>query len=580
MTRQLPTRNWHLLAPFLPPRSRLRLIGLGAANFVGGLAESLVLVVVTLTANSLIRGETDITVLGVEVSRTSAVLVALALVGARVVLTLVAAGTAARFSGLVMERAQHQLLGAYLRASHPVRASRPPGDLGAVALTHGIFTGNLALSFTNLAAGVCGLLAFGGTSLVVNPLATLAIALIGGALLLALRPIRRRSQHAAVSFTELQRTLGQEVSQIESLHREIEVFRVGGTVLDHTSRELSEGARRYSRVRFLGAMVPQIFQAAVLAAAVLSLLLVVNSSADADLAGIGAVVLLLIRSMSYAQQVVLANQQILENGAYAKGLSELEAMLRTDTREFGSERPASLVPLRLDHVDFSYDGEHAVLSDIDLKFDAGELVGIVGPSGAGKSTLVELLLRLRPPTRGTISCGPVEIDQVEPEEFAHRVAFVPQQAVLINGTVAENVSFFRDIPESKVREALRQAHLEAEIDALPQGVHTLLGPDERALSGGQRQRLTIARALAGDPEILVLDEPTSALDAVSEIAIRETLEELPTGRVVLVVAHRWSTLRSCGRILVLRDGRVEVDASPEQVAESSEFFQSMVSEGA
>ena len=114
MTRQLPTRNWHLLAPFLPPRSRLRLIGLGAANFLGGLAESLALVIVTLTANSLIRGATDITVLGVDVSRTTAVLVALGLVGARVMLTLVAAGTAARFSGLVMERAQHQLLGAYL----------------------------------------------------------------------------------------------------------------------------------------------------------------------------------------------------------------------------------------------------------------------------------------------------------------------------------------------------------------------------------------------------------------------------------------------------------------------------------
>jgi ATP-binding cassette subfamily B protein len=580
MTRQLPTRNWHYLRPFLPPRSRLRMVGLGVVAFLGSLAESLVLVIVTLTADSLIRGAQDITVLNVDVSRTTAVLVALVLVAARVTMALIGSATAARFSGQVMENAQHALLDAYLDAAHPVRSSRPPGDLSAVALTHGMFTGNLALSFTTLAAGACGLLAFGGTSLVVNPVATVAIALIGGLLLLALRPIRRRSRAASISFTEMQRSLGQEVTQIEALHREIEVFRVSGTVLERASADLSEGARRYSRVRFVGAMVPQVFQAAVLAAAVLSLLLVVNSTGDTDLAGIGAVVLLLIRSMSYAQQVVLANQQILEQGAYTKGLTELEATLREDTREFGTARPDSLVPLRLDHVSFSYDGEHPVLHDVDLKFDAGELVGIVGPSGAGKSTLVELLLRLRAPTNGTISCGSAEIDEVDPYEFAQRVAFVPQQAVLITGTVADNVSFFRDISEDRVREALRQAHLEAEIDALPDGIHTMLGPDERALSGGQRQRLTIARALAGDPEILVLDEPTSALDAVSEIAIRETLEELPTGRVVLVVAHRYSTLRSCGRILVLRDGVVEIDASPDEVAAASSFFQSMVNEGA
>ena len=102
----------------------------------------------------------------------------------------------------------------------------------------------------------------------------------------------------------------------------------------------------------------------------------------------------------------------------------------------------------------------------------------------------------------------------------------------------------------------------------------MLGPEQRALSGGQRQRLTIARALAGRPEILVLDEPTSALDAVSEHAIRDALEELPVGRVVIVVAHRYSTLRSCNRILVLRKGHLEIDATPEEVAASSSFFQS------
>jgi ABC-type bacteriocin/lantibiotic exporter with double-glycine peptidase domain len=107
-------------------------------------------------------------------------------------------------------------------------------------------------------------------------------------------------------------------------------------------------------------------------------------------------------------------------------------------------------------------------------------------------------------------------------------------------------------------------------------MHTRLGAEDRLLSGGQRQRLTIARALAGDPEVLILDEPTSALDPISEGAIRKALADLPPECVAIVVAHRYSTLRSCRRILVLNDGRLEMDATPEEVAEHSTFFQAML----
>ena len=238
-----------------------------------------------------------------------------------------------------------------------------------------------------------------------------------------------------------------------------------------------------------------------------------------------------------------------------------------------------MTPLHLRAIDFSYDGSTEVLADIDLEFEEGELVGIVGPSGAGKSTLVELLLRLRSPTSGQILGGETEWNMIDPSEFAHSVAFVPQQAVLITGTVAENVDLFRGLPGDRIICAIKEAHLEAEVDALPDGIHTRLGPDDRSLSGGQQQRLTIARALAGDPEILILDEPTSALDAVSEAAIRQTLAELPTGRLVIVVAHRFSTLRSCSRIIALKGGRVDIDATPGEVASRSDFFRSMASDG-
>lgn len=578
MKERLAGQSWSELRPFLPPRSGARMTLVGVTSFLGSLAESAVLVLVTLTADSLIRGQEHVSVAGRSIDRNDAVLFALAAVMVRVLMTLVASAQMARFASGVLERAQHSLLEAYLGSSHGARSARPPGDLSAVMLNHGRFTGDLANSYSLVATGVCGLLAFGGTSLAVNPLATLGIALIGGLLLLLMRPLRKRSRAAADQFTAGARRIGHEIAEVEDLHREIEVFRVGDPVLERVGDDLHDGAARFHRLRFLGAAVPQLFQAAMLGAAVLSLLLIVNSSGEADLAAVGAVVLLLIRSMSAAQQLVNANQRVIEFGSYARALNELIADLRAESPTFGTARPERFTPMTLHGVDFSYDGETSVLRRVDVSLDAGELVGIVGPSGAGKSTLVELLLRLRRSATGGITCGGVPIEDVDPAEFARRVAFVPQHPALIAGTVAENVDLFRGLPEERIRAALKQAHLAEEVDALPDGIHTSLGADERALSGGQRQRLTIARALAGDPEILVLDEPTSALDAVSENAIRRTLTELPPNRAVVVVAHRYSTLRSCSRILVLRDGVLEADATPDEVARRSDFFRAMVTD--
>ncbi len=579
MRRGMAWRSWDNLRPFLPPMSQLRIVGLGAASFVGGMAESLVLVLLTLTADSLIRQAPGVEVLGVQLTQREAVLLALVLVTARVVMTLAASASSAKFSTQTMAAAQSRIVAAYLRGSHTVRTSRPPGDLGAVAVNHGRLIGDLANSFTIVAASACGLLAFGGTSLSVNPLATVGIAGIGGLVLASMRPLRTRSRAASNEYATSARSISQDVAEIESLHREIEVLNVSEPVLRRVDAQIYAGAATFERLRFLGTAIPQLFQAALLAAAVVSLLIIVNNVGDANLAEVGAVVLLLIRSMSSAQQLVTANQRVVEFGAYATNVSQFIETMSATPNEFGTERPDRLAPVRLDRVGFSYDGSTNVLNDLEIQLNEGDLIGIVGPSGAGKSTLVELMLRLRRPTTGSISCDGTPLDQIDPAEFARRVAFVPQQSVLIAGTIAENIDLFRGLPEDRIRAAIKQAHLEADVEALPNGIHTRLGPDDRSLSGGQQQRLTIARALAADPEILVLDEPTSALDAVSEKAIRETLSELPAGRVVIVVAHRFSTLRSCNRILVIQDGRVEMDATPDEVAERSAFFRTMVDDG-
>lgn len=572
--------NWGHLQRFLPARSGMKVASVGGLSFMGGIAESTVLILLTLTADGLIRGVDGIDVMGRSMARQDAILLAFFMVLVRVATILGAASISARFSANVTAKAQQGIMTAYLQGSYVARSSRPAGDLNAVMVSHARFTGDLANSFTLVVTSICGLLAFGGSSLVVNPLATLGIAVIGMVVLAIMRPLRARSHSAARSLADSSRVLGQEVSEVELLQREIELFQVKDQAFSRVSLQIRSVVNSLRRIRFLTTATPQLFQTAMLAAAVVSLLLIVESVDGSDLASVGAVVLLLIRSMSAAQQYVNANQRVIEQGSYAEATNELIHTLSASPIAFGDERPDSVTPVRLQDLDFSYDGESNVLSGVDLELRDGELIGVVGPSGAGKSTLVELLLRLRQPTGGRIVGGTTDWHEIDASEFAERVAFVPQQAVLITGTVAENVDLFRGLPEARIMRALKESHLEADIAELPDGIHTRLGPDDRALSGGQRQRLTIARALAGDPEILVLDEPTSALDAVSEATIRQTIEELPTGRLVIVVAHRYSTLRSCSRIIVLAKGRVEVDATPQEVAARSDFFRKMVNEDA
>jgi ABC-type multidrug transport system fused ATPase/permease subunit len=153
--------------------------------------------------------------------------------------------------------------------------------------------------------------------------------------------------------------------------------------------------------------------------------------------------------------------------------------------------------------------------------------------------------------------GHVDLREIDPAWWAERIGYVPQDNQLIYGTVAENIAFYRSgVGHDEVVEAARRAHLDQELEALPDGYDTLLGPGARDLSGGQRQRLGIARALASSPRIIVMDEPTSALDARSEVLIRTTLEEVRESAAIVLVAHRPATLEICDRVLRVEDGRV------------------------
>ncbi|MFM0280105.1 lipid A export permease/ATP-binding protein MsbA [Paraburkholderia sediminicola] len=196
------------------------------------------------------------------------------------------------------------------------------------------------------------------------------------------------------------------------------------------------------------------------------------------------------------------------------------------------------------------------LDHVSFKVAPGEMVALAGPSGSGKTTLVNLLPRFFDPTGGAILVDGVELPEYNLHALRSQIAMVSQDVVLFNDTVANNVAYGQTADEDKVRAALRAANLWDTVEAMPNGIDTLVGDNGMMLSGGQRQRLAIARAIYKDAPILILDEATSALDSESERHVQAALETLMKGRTTLVIAHRLSTIERADRILVMEAGRI------------------------
>lgn len=561
------------LTPYVSGARRHAVV-LTVISAVGGLAEAVALLVTVRFALSMDGTETaqiELPLTGHVLSSWQAVVLATSCAVAALLAHVMIASLAARVGSVVLASVRERTVRRFADAGWPTQELQREGALQETVTTLAWRVAELTLAIAGGFAQLVMLVIFLLSALVTDPTATIAVVVLGAAIVAALRPltvVSTRRWQAAIAANS---RLAEEVAAMTSTAMESRVFGVQFAAVGHVEQLNSEVRRKHYRASFVSMSAAGLLRD--MAVLLLAVCIGVLALSGRDSAGsIGIAIALVIRALASAQAVNGAWHAVVANAPNLDALNARLDELAAGAMQFGSTPIDRLDEIELHHVDYRYGTEVPALSDVTLGLARGESLGVVGPSGSGKSTLVQVLLRLRPPTGGSVTVNGLDYREIDQTRWSALLAFVPQEPTLLEASVADNIRYYRDLPASAVVEAARQANVYDDIMRLPDGFETKLGPRGTGLSGGQKQRVAIARALIGEPQLLVLDEPSSALDVKSELLLRDTLDGLKGRTTIVIVAHRMVTVESCDRILVLQSGRVAQLGTRAELSEVDGFY--------
>jgi len=257
-------------------------------------------------------------------------------------------------------------------------------------------------------------------------------------------------------------------------------------------------------------------------------------------------------------------------------VERMKAIEEEPVQEGEEIRKLSGYDIVYDHVGFSYHQNETVLEDISFCARQGQVTALVGPSGGGKSTAARLAARFWDVEKGRVTIGGMDVKGIDPEYLLKHISVVFQDVMLFNNTVMENIRIGRkDASDKEVMEAAKAAQCMDFIHRLPEGFQTRIGENGSALSGGERQRLSIARALLKDAPVIILDEATASLDVENESLIQSAISNLIRNKTVLIIAHRMRTVAQADKIVVLKDGKVAEEGSPEVLYRKNGIYRHM-----
>jgi len=382
--------------------------------------------------------------------------------------------------------------------------------------------------------------------LVAVPLVVLPIRFIGKKVIKRAADMQSRLGQVTSHFSE-NLSAAREVRAFSLEEREAQRFAAGTSALVAAQMKITKYAQ---------ALTPAI---EVISAGGIAFTLVYAYGSGVDLATFISIISALYTSYEPVKKIGALNSEMKRGEA---SLDRLEVVLREPVTIADPAAPVAIARLRgdltFDHVSFSY-GDNAALAEVTARIPAGTVCALVGPSGAGKTTFANLVPRFYEVAAGSVSIDGIDVRAMRLADLRRNIALVSQEPVLFNDTIYNNLLLGREgATREEVVAAAKAAHAHEFIEQLEGGLgyDTVVGERGSRLSGGQRQRIAIARAFLRNAPVLILDEATSALDSDSEAKVQDALRQLVVGKTVLIIAHRFSTIRDASMILVFDHGRV------------------------
>jgi ATP-binding cassette, subfamily B, bacterial len=542
-----------------------------------GFCESAVIAIVAEVATALVGRQTsvsfDLGPIGIHARISELLFFGLLMALVRIALQVLISYLPARISADIQAGLRNRLFAAFIRASWSVQSADDEGTFQELATSQIVqATTGVIWATTALTTGIM-LFVMMASAVVVSPVPALIMFVVALALFAGMRPFNALGSLHARSLSAAQLNYASGVYDAVALAEETEVFGVGEAQEVRLRRLVTASRDRFLRTQFIGRMVTGTYQTLVMAL-LLGALAAVYATGATHVASLGAVVLLLVRASTYGQQAQTGYHYMHQSLPFLNRLSDAERRYLASPVVRGTRSISSSPSLVFDDVSYAYVPDVPILREISFRIEPGEAIGVVGPTGSGKSTLVQILLGLREPIAGQYLIEDQPANTWSIEGWTRAFAYVSQEPRLFHGTVAENISFYRDLDRETIERAARLSHIHDEIMSWPNHYDTMIGQRADAVSGGQRQRICLARALAGDPLILVLDEATSALDPRSAALVQESLVRIKHQVTLFVIAHRFSTLDVCDRVMVLRDGQLEAFADANVLLQSNGFFRS------
>jgi ATP-binding cassette subfamily C protein len=469
------------------------------------------------------------------------------------------------------EKIRNDLFSRTLNASWPYLLNQKRGYIERVLITDVQYGASVILRMMSLVLVGVSMVMYMVVALGISAPVTILTVGFGGALFIVLKPFLYKVRKIAQITIEMEKEATRHINESISGAK---IIKASGT-----EKSITRKGREHFRIfknatkktAFYQYSIGQIFEPAG-AIFIAALFLFYQKIPNFEIISFAAVI--------YLVQKIFAYMQALQGNFH-----EMNAMIpylqsvikyRMDSTE-NEEKTHGTNPflfrnvLEFKNVKFSYLPEKEILSGINLSIKKGDMVGIVGQSGAGKTTIVDLVLRLFEPTSGEILLDGSPSADADIKSWRENIRYVPQDVFLLNDTIENNIGFYRKfVPQSKIIEAAKMANIYDFIRSLPKGFNTIIGERGVKLSGGERQRISLARALARIPKILILDEATSSLDSKSELLIQKAIENLRGKITIVVIAHRLSTVMNSDTLIVLDGGKIVEQGRPSELLENKD----------